>query len=297
MWKPRTHSIKSGAVTIAVALTLGINLIPAAGAGTLTGGATFPEQIVQEFTALEQYGKNITAAEADLSTQMNTLNQYTADLQNLASMPSEGLSQITMPFQQAMYDYQQATGLMNEYRYMYGNLSNIQNGMAQQQMYMLNSALSPQDYAAAVYQEQGYQAQLNQAQIGSIAASMRAIDQETPIIQQQQATLPAISGNVAGFQQLSAQLTTLEQQNQLMLADIQQAQMQKATSAAATATNISEDNAQNYAEQAGNNYMDQVTASMANSNAQSKAYAQQADAGIQSQQSCIMNGGTLFTCP
>lgn len=229
MWKPRTHSIKS--VVTAVALTLGINLIPAAGAGTFTGGATFPEQIVQEFTALEQYGKNVTAAEADLSTQMNTLNQYTADLQNLASMPSEGLSQITMPFQQAMYDYQQATGLMNEYRYMYGNLSNIQNGMAQQQMYMLNSALSPQDYAAAVYQEQGYQAQQNQAQIASIAASMQAVDQEGPLIQQQQAALPAISGNVAGFQQLSAQLTVLEQQNRLMLADIQQAQMQKMATA------------------------------------------------------------------
>ncbi|MDA8153104.1 MAG: hypothetical protein M0003_10395 [Acidithiobacillus sp.] len=277
-----------------MALTLGINLIPAAGAGTLTGGATFPEQIVQEFTALQQYSQNVTSAMADVQTRINTLNQYMADLQNLASMPAQGISSITMPYQQAMYDYQQATGLMNEYRYMYGNLSNIQNGMAQQQMYMINSALSPENYAAAVYQSQGYQAQQNQAQIGSIAASMRAVDQETPIIQQQQATMPNISGNVAGFQQLSAQLTTLEQQNQLMLADIQQAQMQKAT---ATATNISAANADNYAEQAGNNYMDQVTASMASSNAQSKSDAQQADANIQSQQSCIMHGGTLFTCP
>ncbi len=273
MWKPRTHSIKS--VATAVALTLGINLIPAAGAGTLTGGATFPEQIVQEFTALEQYGKNITAAEADLSTQMNTLNQYTADLQNLASMPSEGLSQITMPFQQAMYDYQQATGLMNEYRYMYGNLSNIQNGMAQQQMYMLNSALSPQDYAAAVYQEQGYQAQQNQAQIASIAASMQAVDQEGPLIQQQQAALPAISGNVAGFQQLSAQLTVLEQQNRLMLADIQQAQMQKENNGLDGNTQMAAVNNQN---QAANAYADKVGASILSADAAAQASAQQADA-------------------
>lgn len=273
MWKPRTHSIKS--VATAVALTLGINLIPAAGAGTLTGGATFPEQIVQEFTALEQYGKNVTAAEADLSTQMNTLNQYTADLQNLASMPSEGLSQITMPFQQAMYDYQQATGLMNEYRYMYGNLSNIQNGMAQQQMYMLNSALSPQDYAAAVYQEQGYQAQQNQAQIASIAASMQAVDQEGPLIQQQQAALPAISGNVAGFQQLSAQLTVLEQQNRLMLADIQQAQMQKENNGLDGNTQMAAVNNQN---QAANAYADKVGASILSADAAAQASAQQADA-------------------
>jgi hypothetical protein len=40
--------------------------------------------------------------------------------------------------------------------------------------------------------------------------------------------MAGISGNVGGFQTLSAQLTTLEQQNQLMLAAIKQAQLQKA---------------------------------------------------------------------
>jgi hypothetical protein len=39
--------------------------------------------------------------------------------------------------------------------------------------------------------------------------------------------MAGISGNVGGFQTLSAQLTTLEQQNQLMLAAIKQAQLQK----------------------------------------------------------------------
>jgi hypothetical protein len=180
-----------------------------------------------------------------------------------------------MPFQQAMYDYQQATGLMNEYRYMYGNLSNIQNGMAQQQMYMLNSALSPQDYAAAVYQEQGYQAQQNQAQIASIAASMQAVDQEGPLIQQQQAALPAISGNVAGFQQLSAQLTVLEQQNRLMLADIQQAQMQKENNGLDGNTQMAAVNNQN---QAANAYADKVGASILSADAAAQASAQQADA-------------------
>lgn len=292
MWKPRKPSISFVAVATSLTL-LGINLIPAAHATAIIG-ATFPQQVVQEMTSLQQYGQNVTSAMADVQTKMNTLNQYMTDLQNLASMPTQAISKVTMPYQQAMYDYQQATGLMNQYKYMYGNLSNIQNGMAQQQMYMLNSALSPENYAAAVYQSQGYQAQQNQAQIGSIAASMQAVDNEAPIIQAQQANMPAISGNVGGFQQLSAQLTTLEQQNRLMLADIQQAQLQKQS---VTATNISAANSLNYAEQAGNNYMNQVTASMASSNAQSQVYAQQADAGIKSQQSCIASGGTLFTCP
>ena len=292
MWKPRKPLIRYATLSVCLTL-LGINLIPEA-AATAVIGATFPQQVVQEMTALQQYSESVTSAMADVQTKINTLNQYMADMQNLASMPAQEISKITMPAQQAMYDYQQASGLMNEYKYMYGNLSNIQSGMAQQNMYMLNSALSPENYAAAVYQSQTAQAQANQAQIGSIAASMQAVNQETPTILAQQAAMPAISGNVGGFQQLSAQLTTLEQQNQLMLAAIQQAQLQKQS---VTATNLSAGRTLNYAEQAGNNYMNQVTASMASSNAQSKIYAQQADAGLQSQQKCIMNGGTLFTCP
>lgn len=292
MWKLRTHSIK--AIGIVTALTLlGINLIPDADATAIIG-ATFPQQVVQEMTALEQYSQNVTSAMADVQTKINTLNQYMTDLQNLASMPAQEISKVTMPYQQAMYDYQQATGLMNEYQNLYGNLNNIQSGLAQQNMYILNSALSPENYAAAVYQSQSAQAQQNQAQINDMVHSMQALAPTWSAIQQQQAIAPGIGGNVQGFQELSAQMTTLEQQNQQMLADIQQAQLAKNM---ATATNISAANALNYGEQAGNNYMDQVTASMASSNAQSKIYAQQADAGIKSQQSCIMNGGSLLTCP
>ena len=292
MWKPRKPSIK--VVTVITALTLfGINLIPAADATAIIG-ATFPQQVVQEMTALEQYSQNVTSAMADVQTKINTLNQYTTDLQNLASMPAQEISKVTMPYQQAMYDYQQATGLMNEYQSLYGNLNNIQSGLAQQNMYILNSALSPENYAAAVYQSQSAQAQQNQAQINDMVHSMQALAPTWSAIQQQQAIAPGIGGNVQGFQELSAQMTTLEQQNQQMLADIQQAQLAKNM---ATATNISAANAINYGEQAGNNYMDQVTASMTSSNAQSKIYAKQADAGIKSQQSCIMNGGSLLTCP
>ncbi|EGQ61872.1 hypothetical protein GGI1_09448 [Acidithiobacillus sp. GGI-221] len=99
---------------------------------------------------------------------------------------------------------------------------------------------------------------------------------------------------MGGFQALSAQLTTLEQQNQQMLAAIQQAQLQKRIN---TKTSGFQGQAQYNAQMAGNAYMDQVTASMASANAQSKIDAQQADATIKSQQSCIMHGGTLFTCP
>ena len=292
MWKPRKPSIKVISIVMALML-LGINLIPIADATAIIG-ATFPQQVVQEMTALEQYSQNVTSAMADVQTKINTLNQYMTDLQNLASMPAQEISKVTMPYQQAMYDYQQATGLMNEYQNLYGNLNNIQSGLAQQNMYILNSALSPENYAAAVYQSQSAQAQQNQAQINDMVHSMQALAPTWSAIQQQQAIAPGIGGNVQGFQELSAQMTTLEQQNQQMLADIQQAQLAKNM---ATATNISAANALNYGEQAGNNYMDQVTASMASSNAQSKIYAQQADAGIKSQQSCIMNGGSLLTCP
>lgn len=292
MWKPRKPSIKYA--TIAVCLTLlGINLIPDA-AATAVIGATFPQQVVQEMTALSQYSENVTSAMSDVQTKINTLNQYMTDLQNLATMPAQEISKITMPYQQAMYDYQEATGLMNEYQSLYGNLNNIQSGMAQQNLNILNSALSPENYAAAVYQSQSAEAQANQAQINSIVHSMQAVGKETPVIQAQQAQMAGISGNVGGFQLLSAQLTTLEKQNQQMLVAIQQAQLQKHINAQ---NSVAPGQALYKAQMAGNAYMDQVTASMASANAQSKIDAQQADATIKSQQSCIMHGGTLFTCP
>lgn len=275
MWKLRKPSISSVAVATALTL-LGINLIPAAHATAIIG-ATFPQQVVQEMTSLEQYSQNVTSAMADVQTKMNTLNQYTTDLQNLASMPANAISKVTMPYQQAMYDYQQATGLMNEYQYMYGNLSNIQSGMAQQNLNILNSALSPQNYAAAVYQSQSAQAQANQAQIGSIVASMKNVQQRIPIIQAQQAQMAGISGNVGGFQLLSAQLTTLEKQNQQMLAAIQQAQLQKASNVAVAATDMSAMNNQN---NAANTYADQVAASVLSADAASKSSASQADAAM-----------------
>ena len=42
---------------------------------------------------------------------------------------------------------------------------------------------------------------------------------------------------------------------------------------------------------------EKIAAGIQSANAQSKIDAQQADATIKSQQSCIMHGGTLFTCP
>lgn len=213
---------------MATALTLlGINLIPAAHAGSSMVGATLPEQIVQEGTALQQYSKEVTSTLAAVQTQINTLNQYITDLQNLASLPAQELSKITMPYQQAMYDYQQATQLMNEYQSLYGNLKNIQSGMEQQDLNIINSALSPENYVAAVYQSQSAQEKANQAQIQSIVGSMQNVQRNIPIIQAQQAQMHDINGNVSGFQQLSAQLTTLENQNQEMLTAIQQAQLQK----------------------------------------------------------------------
>ncbi|CDQ12095.1 conserved exported protein of unknown function [Acidithiobacillus ferrivorans] len=292
MWKLRKPSISSVAVATALTL-LGINLIPAAHATAIIG-ATFPQQVVQEMTSLQQYSQNVTAAMADVQTKMNTLNQYTTDLQNLASMPANAISKVTMPYQQAMYDYQQATGLMNEYQYMYGNLSNIQSGMAQQNLNILNSALSPQNYAAAVYQSQSAQAQANQAQIGSIVASMKNVQQRIPIIQAQQAQMAGISGNVGGFQLLSAQLTTLEKQNQQMLAAIQQAQLQKAS---VTATTLSTQQALSNSQQANNQYENAVTAAMQSAIPASTASAARADLNLNNRYSCIASGGTIMTCP
>ena len=278
---------------IAVLAMLGIIAIPAAHAGTLTGGATFPEQIVQEFTALQQYSREVTSALANVYTEMNTLNSYQTQLQNLMSMPQESLSQITMPFQQALYDYNQAQSLRYEYQNLYGNLSNIGNVMQQQQLNMVNSALSPQDYANAVFQSQTQEAQANQAAIQSAANSMQAVNAEIPAIQAQQAKIPALSGNVAGFQQLSSQLSTIEHQNQLLLTAIDQAQLQKNMRQRQSA-NITQ--AMN--QQANQNYARSQTAISSMNSAINNAISgeSQTNQALTSYGQCMLHGGTILTC-
>ena len=61
---------------------------PAAYAGTLTGGATFPEQIVQEGTSIEQLARAAEQVQNQLQMLLN-------EARNLQSLPTNFISQVT----------------------------------------------------------------------------------------------------------------------------------------------------------------------------------------------------------
>lgn len=73
-------------------------------AGTMTGGATFPEQIVQEVTAVQT---KVTEAQQ----LVQEVQQYENMVQNMATLPQSMISQIMAPISQLYGLAQQAQGL------------------------------------------------------------------------------------------------------------------------------------------------------------------------------------------
>lgn len=214
--------------TIWMAGFLGINLIPGmAMAGTLTGGATLPEQVVQEVTALQSYAKNVTTALSSVQNEINTLNSYMTQLQNLTTLPARELGKITTPIQQMEYNYQEIMGLKDEYQDLYGNLSDIQRTVEQQNLDILNSDLSPEDYLNTVETANTRIAKQSKLQIQQAANSMIASDKLVPEIEAQSKTDGSIASNIGGQEAVAKELNTVEQQNEILLQDIASAQMAK----------------------------------------------------------------------
>ncbi|MGK9451703.1 hypothetical protein [Acidithiobacillus caldus] len=279
-----------------VGIAAGIIMIPlSVSAGTLTGGATLPEQIVQEATALQTYAKNVTTALASVQNEINTLNSYMTELQNLASLPARELSKLTMPIQQMEYNYDRAQELMSEYQSLYGNLSNIQQTVEQQNLDILNSSLSPEDYLNTVETAQTNTAAETRAQIASAARSMQAVDSLTPKIEEQSQAIPGISGNTAGQMQMASELNTIEQQNQLLLSAIDQAQL-----ARSQRRSIRESEDQVADSRTDINALTQSAEEMKKSaeimQKNFDAEANAASAMQNSEASCIDRGGTYLTC-
>ncbi|MGE0047733.1 MAG: P-type conjugative transfer protein TrbJ [Acidithiobacillus sp.] len=72
-------------ITVAVGLTLVSPLAMAGGA--VTGGATFPEQIVQEGTSVEQLAKQAEEVSTQISQYANMIQRYENMVQNTVTMP------------------------------------------------------------------------------------------------------------------------------------------------------------------------------------------------------------------
>ena len=265
--------------------------------GTLTGGATLPEQVVQEITGLQSYAKAATSAMSGVQTQMNTLNSYMVQLQNMMSLPAQAISQITMPAQQMLYNYNEAQGLMSEYQSMYGNLSNIQQTVTQQNMDILNSSLSPQNYLNTVETAQGNTAAQTRAQIQSAANSMQAVDQLGPKIMAQSQAIHGggYNGNTSSLQQLGSELNTIEQQNQYLLAAVNQANLAKANRVNNRQTDVTAVTSSAVRGQIIQGNVSAVT-NMAATAAAMSAAGSAINRPYNNYAHCILQGGTAISC-
>lgn len=263
-------------------------------AGTFTGGATFPEQIVQEGTSLMSYAKEVTTALSSVQNEINTLNSYETDLQNLMSLPARELSKITTPIQQMEYNYQEAMNLENEYKSMYGSLSNIKSTVEQQNLDILNSSLSPRDYLNTVETAQTQTEKESREQIQQAAHSMQNVDKLAPIIQSQENADSGIDSNIGGQMAVSKELNTIEQQNQILLQDISSSE---AAAASSKSLHQHEDNVANEQGQALVVANEKAVTNAEAFKANNAAAAQGVKSALDKYEQCMSTStGTYLTC-
>lgn len=92
-------------------------------AGTMTGGATFPEQIVQEVTAVESLAKQAESVENQIQMVYN-------QALNLEQVPIQLWDSVTAPISQLMNVVQKAKGLAYSAQNIGANFNNLYgNGM------------------------------------------------------------------------------------------------------------------------------------------------------------------------
>jgi P-type conjugative transfer protein TrbJ len=103
--KGEGDSMKKLKMSIAVSLALVCGGVPVlSDAGTLTGGATMPEQIVQEGTAIEQLMKQAEAVQLQIQ-------QVTDAAQNLEQVPNQMWQPAAQDLNQLAQIESQAQGL------------------------------------------------------------------------------------------------------------------------------------------------------------------------------------------
>ena len=173
-----------------------------ASAGTLTGGATFPEQIVQEVTLIQS---RITQAE----NLVETIQQYENMVQNTATLPQSMTAQIMQPIDQ-LY------GLVGQAESLGTNAQNIAN-----QFQNVNASFNPQLTAQYVQHYQSITGGLQNAINTALQTANMNPDNFATQAQAQQAIANALAnpnsrnallqGSVAAGQATVSALTQMQQ--------------------------------------------------------------------------------------
>ncbi|WP_414041237.1 P-type conjugative transfer protein TrbJ [Acidithiobacillus sp. M4-SHS-6] len=102
--------------TVFLSTILALLPAPAFAGGTLTGGATFPEQIVQEGTAVQSLAKQAQEVTTQISMYANDIERYQNMVTNTLDMPASMFAKIWNPLVgsiqklTAIYNQAQALG-------------------------------------------------------------------------------------------------------------------------------------------------------------------------------------------
>lgn len=213
---------------IAAIVALALPLTAFAGGGA-TGGATLPEQLVQESTLSNQLGQQSAMVNEQLQTVYNQLYNMQqlnpAAILQMTGMPLQSLGQLVglmQAVQQSQYAYMGLSTQLNNFTAM----SN-QMGMQPQQFLQLQ--------AQAAIARGGVYQQIYDQQTQAIQAAQTA----SANLQQQADSIPGITGSVGGLQNLMSQNVQMQSQmislNQAMHQNLQLAAEQQATASAAQA--------------------------------------------------------------
>ncbi|MBU2819899.1 hypothetical protein HF288_00850, partial [Acidithiobacillus caldus] len=89
------HTRRKGGLALVLALLLSSPMAFAGGA--VTGGATLPEQIVQEGTEVQQLAKQAEEVSTQIEQYANMIQRYQNMVQNTLTMPISMFNQIWNP--------------------------------------------------------------------------------------------------------------------------------------------------------------------------------------------------------
>jgi P-type conjugative transfer protein TrbJ len=218
-------STRLSILCISLAAALGA-WAPQAVAGTLTGGATLPEQIVQEATSVEQLAKNAAQVQAQLQTVYN-------QLYNLRQLNPTAIAQLVgFPITdlQGIYQMVQAVqGVQSAYTGFAQQLQKFQFGA--QQMNMTPSQYLTLQAQAAVSKGGMYQQVYTQQ-----TAAINNLQTQMQNLQQTASTIPGITSQIGGLQNLMNQNVQMQAQmislNQVAREQLQLAAMKRQQNAA-----------------------------------------------------------------
>jgi P-type conjugative transfer protein TrbJ len=170
--------------------------------GGLTGGATLPEQIVQEGTAVQQLAKQAQQLETQIEQYKNMVQNMTTIPQQLMSQINASLDQLTNLTSEAQALSTQGQNLSNQFAQMHAGESQTDADNYANQYQQISSNLSQADNNALAA------ANMNPSNFATVAQAQQAIKQALANPQSRNALL---QGSVAAGQALVAETAQLVQ--------------------------------------------------------------------------------------